>query len=470
MAEGEIHQAHAVATRAVRSADERESGKWGRRLARLSGLLTILDIEWAPDRLILDESRVVEPPVPLPGRILSFYKASLPYARSGYTIRTQRSVEAQQAAGFVVCPCTPINADDTAEASIGVGTVEYRRLGTDLPFPTGSAAEDLEVNAHSLYAAAMDVRPALVHAASGFIGPEIGLVGLSVARALRVPFVYEVRGVLSETWGYSGEKLPVHRQMSWLRWLQEVRLARAADAVVVLSEGIRSELERSGAPVRQIHVVPNAVDSEMFEARRAHEGLMERLNPSGLPVVGYISNFGRREGHLVLVDAVAKLKERGTELKCLLIGDGPMREEVSRRVRSLALSDFVSVVGPVPHEDVADYYSLLDVFVVPREDDRAARYTTPLKPFEAMAMSVPLVVSDLPALREIVGDSEERGSVFHPGSSESLSRVLAGILGDREKALAKAEAAKAWVVKERQWSHNAERYRAAFDSVGVRPS
>ena len=468
MSEGEIHQAHAVAARAISESQGRELGKWERRAARLSALLTILDPEWVPDRLIRDQA----PPnghYPIPGRILSFYKTSLPYARSGYTFRTQRSVEAQQAAGFDVYPSIPISNEDRSEKLLEVGGVEYRRLGTNLTFPTGSAAADLEVNAHSLYAVAGDVRPAAVHAASGFIGPEIGLVGLSVARALRVPFVYEIRGVLSETWGYSGEKLLVHRQMSWLRWLQEVRLARAADAVVVLSEGIRSELERSGAWGPRIHVVPNAVDLEMFKPRPAPVDLIRQHNPTGLPVVGYISNLGRREGHLVLVDAIAKLRERGLEVECLLVGDGPMREELLGRIRSLRLSDQVSVIGPVPHEDVADYYSMLDVFVVPREDDRAARYTTPLKPFEAMAMSVPLVVSDLPALREIVGDSEERGFVFHPGSSESLSRVLAGILGDREKARAKAEEAKAWVVSERQWSHNSERYRAVFDTVGVRP-
>ena len=53
--------------------------------------------------------------------------------------------------------------------------------------------------------------------------------------------------------------------------------------------------------------------------------------------------------------------------------------------------DHVVFTGQVPHDEVGDYYALLDVFVVPRIDERAARLVTPIKPYEALAMRLPVV-------------------------------------------------------------------------------
>ncbi len=62
-------------------------------------------------------------------------------------------------------------------------------------------------------------------------------------------------------------------------------------------------------------------------------------------------------------------------------------------------------------------YALLDAFVVPRRDERAARLVTPLKPFEAMAMARPLIVADLPALTEIAPDGE-RSLAYRPEDAD----------------------------------------------------
>ena len=73
-----------------------------------------------------------------------------------------------------------------------------------------------------------------------------------------------------------------------------------------------------------------------------------------------------------------------------------MLEELAE---SLGVADRVHFTGGVDHDEVTDYYSLIDVFVVPRTRERAAIHVTPLKPFEAMSLGIPVVVSDLPALR-----------------------------------------------------------------------
>jgi glycosyltransferase involved in cell wall biosynthesis len=116
----------------------------------------------------------------------------------------------------------------------------------------------------------------------------------------------------------------------------------------------------------------------------------------------------------------------------------------------------------VRHDQIQDYYALLDVFVVPRAPERAARLVTPLKPYEAMAMGVPCIVSALPALLEITGDGA-RGLSFPAEDAERLADALEYMFdhpGAREEL---GKQARAWVASERSWSANGERYVEAYE-------
>jgi glycosyltransferase involved in cell wall biosynthesis len=118
----------------------------------------------------------------------------------------------------------------------------------------------------------------------------------------------------------------------------------------------------------------------------------------------------------------------------------------------------------VPHAEVAAHYALLDAFVVPRKDERAARMVTPLKPYEALAMARPLVVADLPALLEIA-EPEARGLAFPAGDAAALATVLERLMDEPELGRRMGEAGRAWVARERSWSANGPRFRAVYDQV-----
>jgi glycosyltransferase involved in cell wall biosynthesis len=72
---------------------------------------------------------------------------------------------------------------------------------------------------------------------------------------------------------------------------------------------------------------------------------------------------------------------------------------------------------------VPDHYGLLDVFAIPRRDLEVCRAVTPLKPFEALAMGIPVLASDLPALAEIVSGSGG-GRLVPAGSTEGLAEAV----------------------------------------------
>jgi glycosyltransferase involved in cell wall biosynthesis len=93
--------------------------------------------------------------------------------------------------------------------------------------------------------------------------------------------------------------------------------------------------------------------------------------------------------------------------------------------------------------------------------ERAGRMVSPMKPFEAMAMEVPVMVSDLPALVEIAGDNEERAFVFTAGEPHSLADRVADLMAHPEELLKRVETAGDWVRRERTWAGNG----TAFDEV-----
>src|SRR5437773_9993197 len=153
--------------------------------------------------------------------------------------------------------------------------------------------------------------------------------------------------------------------------------------------------------------------------------------PPGEPVIGCISSLNPYEGMRYLLEAAATLRAQHRALRVLLVGDGKDRDALVEAGRRLGLDDGTLIMaGRVPHDDVNRYYSLIDVFVVPRTASRVSQLVTPLKPYEAMAMERAVVVSDLPALREMVSPGET-GMTFRAEDSKDLADVLGGLLDDQ---------------------------------------
>jgi glycosyltransferase involved in cell wall biosynthesis len=89
---------------------------------------------------------------------------------------------------------------------------------------------------------------------------------------------------------------------------------------------------------------------------------------------------------------------------------------------------------------------------------------TPLKPYEALAMARPLVIADLPPLREIAAP-EERGLAYTPGDVASLAMVLKRLMDDPELGRRIASRGHDWVVHERTWAANGAILRDVYREV-----
>jgi glycosyltransferase involved in cell wall biosynthesis len=409
------------------------------------------------------------------GRVLHIVTDALPSTSAGYTVRTQEIAIAQRAAGLDPHVVTRIGFPVTAGTIDGrhlvtVDGVPYHRL---LPWIMPGRADTLA--ARHLKAAAKlthELTPAVLHAASNYSNALIALA-LRDGDPAHLPVVYEVRGFWEDTWlsrhaAGAADDLRQSDRYQRSRAL-ETHCMKAADLVVTLGEAMRDEIIARGIEADKILIVPNGVSHEFLQPLPDTAQLKKDLGiKDGEHVVGLVSSLVAHEGIGTLLEAVKILNERGGDqsarTRALIVGDGPERAALERQAATLGLDAIFT--GRVPMARVRDYHAVLDVFVVPRTPDRVCQLVTPLKPVEAMASGLAVVVSAVRALEEIVHD-KATGMQVPPQDAQALADILQELLASSELRKQLGANAREWVARDRTWEHNAARYREAYARLGA---
>lgn len=400
--------------------------------------------------------------------VLHLQKETIPYLHNGFTIRSSNTVRAQRDAGLEPVVVSSLGFPRCAGVDLvpereTVDGVTYHRLDLGRGFPCDPPPDLALTEATWLTArVTRQERPAVVHAHSGHRGFETALTALALRERYGIPVVYEVRSFLEASWSSDPEHAESAEQYR-RRFATEDRTMHAVDAVVTIAESMRTEIVARGIPAHKVHVIPNGVDPAAFAPRQAdpedrrRHGLVD-----GRTVIGYVSSLDNpREGHEVLIAGTARLLAAGRQVQCLIVGGGRRQEELERLAEKLGIRGSVVFTGAVPHDRIAAMYALFDIFVVPRLNDMASRFVTPLKPFEAMAAGRPLVVADLPALTEIAVPGE-RGLTFPSGDADGLAAAVGRLMDDPALRNSLAEAGRTWVLAERTWDRNGARYRDVY--------
>ena len=157
------------------------------------------------------------------------------------------------------------------------------------------------------------------------------------------------------------------------------------------------------------------------------------------------------EGVDLTAEAVSILKSQGVDVEFFVLSSESGQTELREHCQSLGIADQSHIVGPVPHEQVAPFYELIDVFVVSRPDTRVTRLVTPLKPFEAMRSGRAVVMSDLPALAEIIEDGVT-GRLYSRDDVNDLSSTIKQLLQDEVERNNLGKNARDWIIENRTWT------------------
>jgi glycosyltransferase involved in cell wall biosynthesis len=405
---------------------------------------------------------------PVPGRVLYLLTNSLPHTASGYAQRSHSVMLAQQEAGWDVLAVTrlayPVQVGKfLARAGDVVDGVRYRRLLPGTLAPTMDAR--LQQQAEELLSVALEFRPSVLHTTTHFVN---GLVVRAVAQALGIPWVYEVRGQLADTW--ASTRGPAARDSEKYRLFQEreAGVMRDADLVVTLGTAMKANIVAAGIPEEKVIIAPNAVGGDFLDEPGGAAGARDELGLVGHgQFIGTVSSLVAYEGIEDLILAFTLLAPDFPDLRLLIVGDGSAMPSLQGLARRSGFAERITFTGRVPRSQAAQYHRTLDVFVVPRKDLEVTRSVTPLKPVEALACSRPVVASDLPALAEIVRNNET-GLLADAGDPASFAAAIRSLLEDRDRAARLGAAGREWVLRERTWAANAAVMAHEYESLGVK--
>ncbi len=254
----------------------------------------------------------------------------------------------------------------------------------------------------------------------------------------RVVFTVHAMGVAA---GYGAARRRLHN--------------RLVDRTIAISEAVAVECRRSG--LRAVVPIKNGVNVARFagsEGSRTWE-------PGARPLVLTVARLVKLKGQDILIEAAAKLKQRGISARYRLVGSRSTDEPDTARffkelIARLGLEHDVEIVEGCA--DAAPHVRQADLCVVPSRQEGFG-----LAIVEAMAAGVPVIASHLDGPSELV-DPGRSGLLFEPGNADDLAEKIAMMLTDRERAASMADAGHA-VAQAHSIEVMRDAYRALYRDV-----
>jgi glycosyltransferase involved in cell wall biosynthesis/SAM-dependent methyltransferase len=272
-----------------------------------------------------------------------------------------------------------------------------------------------------------------------------------LARRKRSRLVVEVR----DLWPAIFVELGVLRNRFVIRLLELVELAayRAADAVVVVSEGFRDDLVRRGVPAAKVVTIRNGVDLQRFAPRPAAPDDRLGARP-GDTLVLYAVAHGISHGLTSVADAAAKLA--GEPVHFAFVGEGAAKRDLAARVAALGLTN-VTMLPAVPRDEMPALLAAAEICLVPLRDVPLFSTFIPSKIFEYLAAGKAVVG----AVRGEPGTilREAGAVVVEPEDAVALADAVRHLAADPDRRSAMGEVGRRYVEEHFDRRVLAARYR-----------
>ena len=260
----------------------------------------------------------------------------------------------------------------------------------------------------------------------------IALPAILGARKKKIPVVFEVRDLWPE--------VPI--AMGILKKPYQIFLAKALEKwayknsahVIALSEGMKEGVVSTGYPEDRVSVIPNSCDNDLFDVSEKEYLKFKEKNP-WLPngkVIIYTGTFGMVNGVGVAVDLARELKQRGSAIKFLLIGDGLEFEKIYKKAQEYkVLDDQLFIRKQVPKTEIPyflKYATMASSFAI---DLPAIQANSANKFFDALAAAKPILINYGGWQKDII-EKNNCGVVAWKKSIKETANELEDFIGDTE--------------------------------------
>ena len=333
---------------------------------------------------------------------------------------------------------------------------EWGRISRVNPFPTDKRNIPARAVAFGGFTAlatavgmASPIRPDAVLAMSPPL--TLGPAGAAVARARRIPLVFNIQDVFPDVAIELG-LLSGDRAIAGARWLERTSY-RLSDAVTVLSDDLADNVRtkitaglshaRAAQQAAKVRVIPNFVDTEHIRPEPPDNGYRAEYELVGRSVVMYAGNVGLSQSLDLVILAARAFRDTRPEVMFVINGGGAARPELEQQAGDLPNVRFVDMQ---PLERLPEVLAAADIHVVPLRAG-LARSSVPSKMYSILAAGRPIVAS-VDEGTEVARTVEQAGAglAVPPDDPEAFIRALAELLDDPARRARMGEAAREFVV------------------------
>lgn len=283
----------------------------------------------------------------------------------------------------------------------------------------------------------------LIHA--HWILPQ-GLIGALLARKYDTPFLVTIHG--SDLFAL---------QNPFFKKIQRFVL-NSATVITVNSEATKSELFRKFPKTRKkTRIIPMGVDTASFMFKKAKKPDEYKKNK----IILSVGRLSDQKGLQYVVDALSPIIEKEPLSKLLIIGEGPYKKELRRKIKEKNLTGHVEFLGALPKEQIAKYYSFADVFVFPSLSTKTGTEALGLALMEAMATGCPVIGSDIGGIPSLITPNKT-GLLVKQKNPAQLSTAILTLIKERKKAEKLGRNASLLIRKNYSWNDITKKFERIY--------
>jgi len=249
-----------------------------------------------------------------------------------------------------------------------------------------------------------EIKPTIVHTRNW-----AGMDGIIAAKMARVPIIihgehgFEIADLISQ-----------NRKRKFIRKLV---LSTMVDKIVTVSKNLKNRLinEIKIKPEKIIHI-PNGVDTNKFNIYRKEFTRKKFGFKKEDFIIGIVARLDPIKNHKTLFFAFKEIVKNYPQVKLIIVGDGPLREELKEKSYQLGIKNKVIFMGE--RDNVSEILKTFDIFVLPSLNEGMSNTI-----LEAMATGIPVIASNVGGNPELVIDGRT-GFLFSPNDVESLVQKI----------------------------------------------
>jgi len=264
-----------------------------------------------------------------------------------------------------------------------------------------------------------------------------------IAKARKRPIIPTIHDVYRDTWlqkyGSKGCLMSI---------FEKIMLKLPYNKIITVSNSSKSKLIDCGVPSEKIEVIPNGVDLEEFNR--------VRVKKSEKPRIIYV---GRLIGYKHVDDLILAFSKLDLDAELYIVGDGPERNKLEFLAKKHVAKNRVVFTGFVDEKRKIELIKSSHVLVLPSTTEGFG-----IVLIEAMAAKTPVIATNIPAPRELLGN-EDFGLLFEPRNVEELARKLKYLLENTRANRKFSRKGYELVKKEFCWDEIAEKTEALFNKI-----